>query len=84
MNRNSLCCVVQALSSEFVGLKVNNFQTKHIITGFGKVNAAVNLMADLMAARPDFVINIGTAGSFVHRVGDIVVCDRFVDRDLMN
>ena len=83
MNRNSLCCVVQALSSEFVGLKVNNFQTKHIITGFGKVNAAVNLMADLMAARPDFVINIGTAGSFVHRVGDIVVCDRFVDRDLI-
>ena len=83
MNRNSLCYVVQALNSEYVGIELNHTRTRHILTGFGKVNAAVCLMSVLCNEKPDFVINIGTAGSFYHRVGDIVVCDRFVDRDLL-
>ncbi|MGV8829584.1 MAG: phosphorylase family protein [Breznakibacter sp.] len=83
MNQKPLYCVVQALESEYVPLEMDGAGCKHVVTGFGKVNAAVNLMVALQNERPDFVINIGTAGSFLHRVGDIVVCDRFVDRDLI-
>lgn len=83
MNQKPLYCVVQALESEYVPLEMDGAGCTHVVTGFGKVNAAVNLMVALQNERPDFVINIGTAGSFLHRVGDIVVCDRFVDRDLI-
>ncbi len=83
MNQKPLYCVVQALESEYVPLEMNGAGCNHVVTGFGKVNAAVNLMVALQNERPNFVINIGTAGSFRHRVGDIVVCDRFVDRDLI-
>lgn len=82
MNRIPLCFVVQALESEFVSLELDGIRTRHVVTGFGKVNAAVNLMDAIVKDRPDFVINLGTAGSFLHQVDEIVVCNRFVDRDL--
>lgn len=83
MNQKPLYCVVQALDSEYVPLELKGWDGRHVVTGFGKVNAAINLMVALQNARPHFVINIGTAGSCHHPVGEIVVCDQFVDRDLI-
>ncbi len=83
MSQKPLYCVVQALDSEYVPIELNGWDGMHVVTGFGKVNAAINLMVALQDARPHCVINIGTAGSCRHQVGDIVVCDRFVDRDLI-
>ena len=33
-------------------------------------------------AKPDLVINVGTAGSIDCQVGDILVCRHFIDRDM--
>ena len=36
----------------------------------------------LNQAKPDLVINVGTAGSIDCQVGDILVCRHFIDRDM--
>ena len=57
-------------------------QVGYLRTGIGKVKSAYYLTDALNRLQPDLVINIGTAGTVGHRVGDIFVCRRFVDRDL--
>ena len=32
--------------------------------------------------QPDLVLNIGSAGTVNHQVGDIFVCRKFIDRDM--
>jgi adenosylhomocysteine nucleosidase len=51
-------------------------------TGVGKVAAALHTYVQAQACKPDLVLAVGTAGTLHHRVGDIVVCNRFLDRDL--
>jgi len=51
-------------------------------TGVGKVSAALHTYEKTLALKPDLVLAVGTAGTLHHQVGDIVVADRFVDRDL--
>lgn len=48
--------------------------------GVGTINALTNTQSLIEEINPDFVINIGTAGSFVLEVdaGDIVVCDEAI------
>lgn len=53
-----------------------------IYTGVGKVSAAYALTRSLYQNRPDVVINLGTAGSAVHKTGSIVHCTIFVQRDM--
>lgn len=55
-----------------------------VLIGIGKVSAAMNLTQAVLKYRPALVVNIGTAGSSYHAVGDIIVCHDFVDRDLAN
>jgi len=55
--------------------------------GVGKVNAAIALARELRryahANRPmPLVLNVGTAGSRVHRTGALVACHEFVQRDM--
>ena len=50
--------------------------------GIGKVNSAVSLMHFLRKCAPQVVINVGTAGTFQHHVGDIVCANRYIDRDI--
>lgn len=78
-----LCLIVQALESERVDIDCQQFDVKYLFTGFGKVSASIGLTESLLNEKPDFIINIGTAGSFMHEVGHIVVCNRFIDRDIM-
>ena len=48
--------------------------------GVGTINALTNTLSLIEEINPDYVINIGTAGSFVLEVneGDIVVCDEAI------
>lgn len=76
--------IVFALESEARG-RFDTFAP--LYTGVGKVNAAYNLMRRLAEWKnghnvmPDFVLNLGTAGSKKFFKGSLVNCTRFVQRD---
>ncbi len=55
----------------------------YVKTGIGKVKAALKAQEAILDIKPEFVLNIGTAGSVTHSVGEIVVCADFLDRDLI-
>lgn len=55
---------------------------KVVVTKVGKACSAYFLIKAMYEYKPDIVINIGTAGTFNMNVGDIVVSNRFYDRDL--
>lgn len=74
--------VVQALPEEYTPTPLPGARVEHVYTGVGKVNAAFRLAQAVERVKPDFVVNVGTAGTLCHRVGDIVLCTHFADRDL--
>jgi adenosylhomocysteine nucleosidase len=53
-----------------------------LYTGVGKVNASYVLTKSILQNRPDFIINIGTAGSKNFNYGEIVCCEKFIQRDM--
>lgn len=81
--------VTYAVQGEFAELKFpgmrgdDEVQVGYLRTGIGKVKSAYYLTDALNRLQPDVVINVGTAGTVGHRVGDIFVCRRFVDRDML-
>lgn len=75
--------VVYAVKEEFVPIMLQNSTVEYIVTGVGKTNAAMNLTKKILSDRFDLVLNIGTVGTIHHQIGDIVICDKFVDRDLL-
>lgn len=48
----------------------------------GKGEIGFYLSEAISHAQPDLVVNVGTAGTIRHQVGDIFVCRHFVDRDM--
>ena len=48
----------------------------------GKGEIGFYLSEAINHAQPDLVVNVGTAGTICHQVGDIFVCRHFVDRDM--
>ncbi len=60
-----------------------NADMQVVFTGVGKANAARSLTEAILKYRPEVVINVGTAGTACHAVGDILVCRHFIDRDLL-
>lgn len=78
MHKNPL--LVFALQSESRGL----FDAwPHIHTGVGKVQATYALTRALSAPRkPSLVINLGSAGSAVHKAATVLCCTKFVQRDM--
>lgn len=58
----------------------SDYETLH--TGIGKVNASYALTKHIAQARPDIVINLGTAGSRRHEGGSIINPTSFVQRDM--
>lgn len=70
-----------ALEEERVDVSLPGFETQVLLTGVGKVNATLRLTEAILHSRPDFVLNVGTAGTLRHRVGDILISTHFVDRD---
>ncbi len=80
--------VTYAVQGEFTELKFpgvkdgEEVQIGYLRTGLGKVKSAFYLSEAINHGEPDLVINIGTAGTVNHQVGDIFVCRQFVDRDM--
>ncbi len=50
--------------------------------GIGKVNAAYHLTRQIGRQRPSMVVNMGTAGSRIHKAGDIINPTQFIQRDM--
>lgn len=75
--------ITYAVNNERVPLDFEGCEVEYLRTGIGKVKAAMRLMDVICRQCPDLVVNIGTAGSVKHRVGDIFVCRQFIDRDFM-
>ena len=79
--------VTYAVQGEFTELKFGligeeEVQIGYLRTGVGKVKSAFYLSEAINHAQPDLVVNVGTAGTICHQVGDIFVCRHFVDRDM--
>ena len=80
--------VTYAVQGEFTELKFpglieeEEVHIGYIRTGVGKVKSAYYVSEVLNQAKPDLVINVGTAGSIDCQIGDILVCRHFIDRDM--
>ena len=74
--------VTCATREEFVQIDWPSAEIGHLLTGLGKTKSAYYLAEAIRAQHPDLVMNIGTAGTLHHKVGDIFVCRHFVDRDM--
>ena len=80
--RKPLVLVAFALEEESISVELPRCNVIQTIIGVGKANAAMNLTAAVLELHPDLIINVGTAGTINHAVGDILVCRRIVDRTL--
>lgn len=74
--------VTYAVEEEFTEIQFPHDEVIPVCTGIGKVNAAFRLTEAICRHHPDAVLNIGTVGTVMHRVGDMFVCRRFIDRDM--
>lgn len=80
--------ITYAVQGEFVEVKFPGMRgddevlVGYLRTGIGKVKSAYYLTDAINRLAPDMVINMGTAGTTNHHVGDIFLCRRFVDRDM--
>ena len=73
--------VTYAVQGEFVEIKWPDVEPYYIRTGIGKVKSAFHLAEAIRQVQPDLVLNLGSAGTVNHQVGDIFVCRKFIDRD---
>ena len=74
--------VTYAVQGEFVEIKWPDVEPYYIRTGIGKVKSAFHLAEAIRQVQPDLVLNLGSAGTVNHQVGDIFVCRKFIDRDM--
>ncbi len=73
--------IVFASQNEFTNIQIPNHEVITILSGVGKARSAMMVMKGVLEHRPDIVISLGTAGTFTHEIGDILVCRHFIDRD---
>lgn len=73
--------ITYAVKEEFVSLNTKNHNLLYVHTGVGKTSSAFILTKNILEEKPDFVLNIGTAGTTLHNVGDVFVSTQFIDRD---
>jgi len=81
-NNEMKILITYALEAEKGNIQIPGCSVVFCCTGIGKVSTAIDTYEALLKNMPDLVLNVGTAGTFRHQVGDIVVCSRFFDRDL--
>jgi len=74
--------ITYALEEEKGQIQIPDCIVAYCCTGVGKVSTAINTYEALSKEKPDMVMNIGTAGTLHHQVGEIVLCSHFFDRDL--
>ncbi|NDV60777.1 5'-methylthioadenosine/S-adenosylhomocysteine nucleosidase [Bacteroides sp. 519] len=73
--------ITYAVNQEFTPITIDGWNIKYVITGVGKAKSAMRLTEAVILFKPDFVLNIGTAGTLAHNVGDTFICNKFIDRD---
>lgn len=73
--------ITYAVKEEFIEIDATDNKLMHIQTGVGKTKSAFYLTKKILEEKPDFVLNIGTAGTIAHHIGDIFVATHFIDRD---
>jgi len=73
--------VTYAVREEYIPLQVDGANVHYVRTGVGKTRSAALLTKSICEQKPDFVLNIGTAGTVQHNVGDVFVSRCFIDRD---
>lgn len=71
-----------ALQEECGTIDLKGHECRFCITGIGKVQAALAIEQALLETKADLIINLGSAGALHHQVGDILLCSRFIDRDM--
>lgn len=74
--------VTYAVDGELVDLQWEDVEFLYLKTGIGKVKSAHYITSIIENFKPDVVLNVGTAGSVKHSIGDIFCCTQFIDRDL--
>lgn len=74
--------VTQALPEECTEVVLPNAEIRRVYTSIGKVMASYRLSEAIFHYNPDIVLNVGTAGTLSHQVGDIILCTEFIDRDM--
>lgn len=74
--------IAYAVEGERINIKIGDNDINYVRTGVGKASAAARLAKAIEEYKPELVINLGTAGTVRHQVGEIVLCTRFVDRDM--
>jgi len=75
--------VTYAIPQERVDVKLKGCSVCYCETGIGKVNAALAVYEAIATEQPDWVLNIGTAGSVSIPVDTIIICSQFEDRDMI-
>ncbi len=73
--------ITYAVKEEYIPLTIDNYDVLFVQTGVGKTKSAYHLTQKIIEEKPDFVLNIGTAGTVSHKVGDIFIATHFIDRD---
>lgn len=73
--------IIHAVKEEYIPLSLSNCNVKFLHTGVGKTNSTFKLTRTIIEEKPDFVLNIGTAGTISHNIGDIFIATQFIDRD---
>jgi adenosylhomocysteine nucleosidase len=74
--------ITHAIPQEKIAVCFDGYAVHYCQTGIGKVNAALSVYEAVAHRKPDLIMNVGTAGSIRHNVDSIVVCSKFVDRDM--
>jgi len=76
--------VTYAVNDEYIPIALKGYDLKFVHTGIGKTKSAMNLTEAICIEKPYLVLNIGSAGTLLHAIGDIFVCRRFIDRDFQS
>lgn len=56
--------------------------TIKLITGIGKINAAIHLTKAIQKNKPKLIVNLGSAGGIGFHKGEIICCTQFIQRDM--
>lgn len=70
-----------AVKEEFVPIYIEGYNVVSILTGIGKTRSTFFLTQKIMTENPILVLNMGTAGTVSHNIGDVLVATHFIDRD---
>jgi len=75
---------MKAIILSAIELEIRSLYTNYeiILTGVGKINAALSALKTIRDKKPDLIINFGCAGSLKRDISGLVDCKYFIQRDM--